>query len=91
MSVVVEIGKLVVPLSDNPEGILDECANNQKPSYSWYISTPNEPLNQRPLLSHMNCVQAKILAIDCAYSRFYGICCIIQPFFNLVRLLSQLL
>lgn len=46
LSIVFQVEELVVPLRDNPQGIFDECANNEETSCSRYVSIPpNSPVS----------------------------------------------
>ena len=47
VSIVLEVEKLIVPLGHNPYCIFHECADDEKTSSCWYVSTLNTSSGQR--------------------------------------------
>jgi len=96
--VVLEVEELIVPLGDNPQGIFDECAHDQETAHGWDVSTELTPVSTSPSTTvtepHSLALQPSIFIIAQGlrkHIRFYRIGRVIQPLFDLVRLLPDLL
>jgi hypothetical protein len=82
MSVVVEVGELIAPLSNYAERVLNEGNDDQEASHCGQI-----PVRRPSVLVCRPSCRARALTARCEYSRLHRVRNRVQPVFYLVRLL----